>query len=162
MGNAARCAGAMLRRSRPSSMSAAFLRGKCLPAPSDATWARRTGACQRARMTSIVPVFWHVSSVWSNELPLIRCQATGEIDPVTTRKLTPLIIDLDRQREPARRRAPSVTPDGTVNYCLSKKTNTTSSSHTRDRRGWPLSGTTKKGTQCSRNAQPGRSYCWQH
>jgi hypothetical protein len=101
-------------------------------------------------------------SVWSNELPLIRCQATGEIDPVTTRKLTPLIIDLDRQREPARRRAPSVTPDGTVNYCLSKKTNTTSSSHTRDRRGWPLSGTTKKGTQCSRNAQPGRSYCWQH
>ena len=22
--------------------------------------------------------------------------------------------------------------------------------------------TTKKGTQCSRNAQPGRSYCWQH
>jgi hypothetical protein len=22
--------------------------------------------------------------------------------------------------------------------------------------------TTKKGTQCSRNAQPGRSFCWQH
>jgi hypothetical protein len=29
-------------------------------------------------------------------------------------------------------------------------------------RGTRCQATTKKGTQCSRNAQPGRSFCWQH
>ena len=44
----------------------------------------------------------------------------------------------------------------------SKVASTTSSSSSAEETVKRCAATTRKGTRCSRNAQPGSNYCWQH